>query len=236
MRPFFSFFGSKWSLATKYPTPRTDVVVEPFAGAAGYSVRHGVRRAILVEKDPVIAAVWRYLIAAPTDDVRALPDLPQGGSVDDLDIPQAAQWLIGFWLNKGCPTPRKTASAWMRDPRYAGQFWGPKIRERIATQVDQIREWTIIEGDYTSAPDVVADWFIDPPYIDQGRQYRHGSSDIDFKELGWWCVSRRGRVVVCEQEGAAWLPFEAVCCAKATTKKGGEDHRSHEVAWIRGPQ
>ena len=56
----FSFYGGKRRLARFYPPPQHDVVVEPFAGSASYSVTYlvpvkGVRtieRAILIEKDP----------------------------------------------------------------------------------------------------------------------------------------------------------------------------------------
>jgi hypothetical protein len=36
--------------------------VEPFAGAAGYSLRHYLHDVVLVERDPRIAGVWRYLL------------------------------------------------------------------------------------------------------------------------------------------------------------------------------
>jgi len=34
----FSYYGSKSKLAQHYPTPKYDTIVEPFAGAAGYSL------------------------------------------------------------------------------------------------------------------------------------------------------------------------------------------------------
>jgi hypothetical protein len=40
VRPFFSFFGSKWRVAPHYPAPERDLIIEPFAGSAGYSLRH----------------------------------------------------------------------------------------------------------------------------------------------------------------------------------------------------
>src|SRR5688500_5758691 len=45
MRPFLSFYGAKWRSAPWYGPPTHDVVVEPFAGSAGYSAYYGVRRA-----------------------------------------------------------------------------------------------------------------------------------------------------------------------------------------------
>lgn len=75
-------------------------------------------------------------------------------------------------------------------------------------QVGKIRHWRIIEGSYESAPDVEATWFIDPPYEVAGNQYPCSAADIDFAALGAWCRARRGQVMVCENDGAQWLPFK----------------------------
>ena len=43
MKPFFRYYGGKWRDCAKYPPPQFDTIVEPFAGSAGYSVRHHTR-------------------------------------------------------------------------------------------------------------------------------------------------------------------------------------------------
>ena len=102
MRPFFPFYGSKWNLSRHYPVPRYDLVVEPFAGAAGYSTFYEPRLVHLYESDPVLVGVWDYLLKVDADEILRLPDLPKvGDCVDDHPIPQEAKWLIGFWLNRG---------------------------------------------------------------------------------------------------------------------------------------
>jgi hypothetical protein len=40
-------------------------MVEPFAGAAGYSLRYPERDVILVERYAVVAEMWRYARNAP---------------------------------------------------------------------------------------------------------------------------------------------------------------------------
>lgn len=88
--------------------------------------------------------------------------------------------------------------------KYEG--WNEATRARIASQVDAIKHWRVIEGDYNEAPDIEATWFVDPPYNNKaGSYYIH--SDIDYPELGKWCQGLRGQVVVCENDGATWLPF-----------------------------
>jgi len=227
MRPFWRYYGGKWRIARRYPAPLDGVpIVEPFAGAAGYSTKMGAdREVILIERDPKIAAIWRWLIGASPDDVLSLPDIPDGGTVDDLDVPGAARWLIGFWCNNGASQPCKSASKWTTMPgRWFG--WGQKARTRIAAQVPRIRSWSVIEGDYTEAPDIRATWFVDPPYsTPAGRHYRFDA--VDFDALGQWCRTREGLTIVCEQMGARWLPFRHLVEAK--TSRHGKPSR--EVIW-----
>jgi hypothetical protein len=230
MWPFFTFYGGKWRAAPHYPLPVYDVIVEPFAGAAGYSVRHAHKKVILIEKDPVIAALWRWLIASTPETIRALPMIAMNQTVMDLDVPTEARSLIGFWLNKGCASPCKSPGSWMRGGLRPKSFWGTEIRERIALQVGQISHWEVIEGDYTDAPDIESTWFIDPPYQSAGRLYRYSSCDIDYGSLAKWCQLRRGQKIVCENEGATWLPFRAFLEIKSTEGCHGKG-KSREAIW-----
>ena len=230
MRPFFTFYGGKWRAAPRYPIPTHSTIIEPFAGAAGYATRHYERNVVLIEKDPEIAALWRYLIAADSVEIKALPLIRMDQSVNDLDAPPAARILIGFWLNKGAASSCKTPSAWMRQGTHLTSFWGPEIRARIAAQVDHISHWRVIEGSYENAPDIEATWFIDPPYANAGKLYRHSCKSIDFLHLGRWCQRRRGQVMVCENEGATWLPFKPFLTIKSLEGKRGKA-KSREALW-----
>jgi len=237
IRPFWRYYGGKWQNAPHYPHPRHETIVEPFAGAAGYSCRWPDRRVILIDKSPIIAGIWRYLIATPAAEIRALPDIPDGGTVDDIDAPQEARWLAGFWCSEGTVTPRKSPTPWSsRGPgvhNWTGWNW--RSRERVASQVDQIRHWTIINGEYTDAPDIEATWHIDPPYSTKAGSYYPHQPD-SFEALGAWCRTRRGQVMVCEQAGASWLPFRH----HGRFRSASGRHRagaSNEVIWTNdGPQ
>ena len=104
--------------------------------------------------------------------------------------------------------------------------WTPALRARVANQVEQIRHWIVIEGDYTLAPDMQATWFVDPPYNNKaGSYYVH--SDVDYADLASWCKSREGQVIVCENEGATWAPFQTF----ATFQPGINGQGSREVVW-----
>jgi hypothetical protein len=207
LMPFFTYYGGKHRAAKHYPAPRHDLIVEPFAGAAGYSVNHHERQVLLVDRDPNITHTWEYLIGADPEDLWALPDLEPGQSTRDLELPEGARCLIGWWLNKGAERPRLRPSTFMLEHPIGGPYWGERIRERLALQVPLIRHWQVLSGDYTAAPDVPATWFVDPPYQRAGRHYRFGSSGIDYPALAGWCRSRRGQQIVCEADTADWLPF-----------------------------
>lgn len=224
-RPFFPYYGSKWNIARHYPEPRHGVVVEPFAGSAGYALFYGARKAILIDADPIIAGVWDFIIHARPNDILGLPDLPDvGDSVDNYAIPQEAKWLIGFWLNRGSATPKKSRTAYSARSDRAQLNWSPRAKERIAGQLNLISEWEIKNGSYDTAPNIDATWFVDPPYGDKGRYYRVGFSE--FEALGSWCHSRKGMVIACDAPGATWLPFEPLGSFKSS--KG----RAEEVACV----
>lgn len=238
LRPFFTYYGGKWRAAKHYPEPEHERIIEPFAGSAGYSLRYPDRKVVLVERDEKVAATWRYLLNVSEAEVLGLPDIGAGETVDDLDVCPEARLLIGWWLNKGCAVPCKRQSSWMRrvlagegGKNSRGGWWGDKIRQRIAGQLECIRHWRLIHGDYTDVPNVNATWFVDPPYEKAGKHYRHGCEGIDFDALGQWCRERRGTVVVCENEGASWLPFRPFRAIKSTERKGG-GRKSFEAIWV----
>ena len=234
-RPFFGYYGGKWRNAVKlYPPPRHETIVEPFAGSAGYAMRYYTRKVILCEKDERIYGVWKYLtspkVTAKTIMAIRDFDLEKGETVEDLKLCQEAEWLVGFWLNRGVSNPRKRPSKWMRDKIRPGSFWGQRVKETIASQINRIKHWKVHHCGYEDLPEIgVATWFIDPPYQKAGKHYRHSSDAIDFEsELGPWCQSRLGQAIVCENEGAHWLPFRELADTK-TTRAG---KRSKEVYWL----
>lgn len=230
LRPFFSYFGGKWRDTPKlYPRPRFDRIVEPFAGSAGYALRYYDRRVVLCEVDPQIYEVWRYLIRVRASEILALPDIENHQSVDELNVVEEAKWLIGLWLNRGASSPRKHPSKWMRDGIRPGSFWGKRVRNTIARQVDHIRHWQIHNISYVDCPvSGSATWFVDPPYQEAGSHYPFGSDRIDYDHLGNWCRALRGQVIVCEASGADWLPFSPLADTK-TTRAGS---RSAEAVWL----
>lgn len=145
LRPFFGYYGGKWRTALRYPAPKFDTIIEPFAGSAGYAMRYPTRAVQLYDANPVIVGVWDYLIRTPRSEIARLP--LHFDHVDELDVPAEARDLIGFWLNRGVAMPRRSPSAWMRSGIRPGSFWGEQVRHRIASQVEHVRHWTVAQAD-----------------------------------------------------------------------------------------
>jgi hypothetical protein len=226
IRPLFPFYGSKWRDARRYPRPG-GLVIEPFAGSAGYSLWHEPARVELYDVDPIVIGVWRYLIAATPREILALPDLKPGQSTDDLELPQEARWLIGFWLNRGSAQPKKTQTAFSRRTERQQLVWSERARERIAADVPRIRHWRAAEASYEDVPRREdATYFVDPPYAVKGRHYR--CNHVDHAALGAWVRTLPGRVIACENVGADWLPFAPLASIKST--RG----RSDEAVYLQG--
>lgn len=228
LKPFWRYYGGKWRAAPRYPSPKHSIIIEPFAGAAGYSMRYPERQVVLVEKHPVVAELWRFLISVHPSEILSIP------LVDDVrDLPSwvsvGGRHLVGFAMNAATTTPCVRISSGRKKLREMGRVyegWSESLRMRVASQVGRIRHWRIIEGDYTSAPDVEATWFVDPPYNNKAGRY-YPCHDLDYTALGVWCRERRGQVMVCENEGATWLPFKPFAVFKAGVNGNG----SREAIW-----
>lgn len=221
----WGYYGSKSKIVQHYPKPRHQLIIEPFAGTAQYALRYWEHEVILVEKYELIVDLWHWLQRATPQDILETRRLKYGESVDDFawDCIQRKH-LVGFIIT-GAPTmPKKTPSKWKTVIRPNTQNY--KL-ELIAESLHKIRHWDIRHGSYESLSNREATWFIDPPYMDKGRHYRYGSSQIDYNELGEWCKSRKGQTIVCEQMGATWLDFNELIRANGL-------RRSTEAIWTRG--
>lgn len=229
--PMFTYYGGKQRAARHYPVPQRDLIVEPFAGSAGYSLNHPEHQVLLRDLDPTVVATWQYLLSATVDEVATLPDLEPGQTTRDLDVPEGARHLIGWWLNKGSTHPGLRPSTFMLQHPRGGPYWGPRVRDRIAGQLEHVRHWQVELGSYHDAPDVDACWFIDPPYRDVRRTYRRGSGGIDYAHLAGWVKSRQGQVIACEADAADWLPFRPLVAIDGTEGRQKQTRARMEVIY-----
>lgn len=225
LKPFFSYFGSKYRMAPRYPGPRYDKIIEPFAGSACYSMLYPGLDITLIEKNTVVAGVWRYLISANADRIMDLPtDFHLLSEVSD-QLSEDEKNLIGFNLVRSDARPRDKRNTW--NYIYPRSFWGEHTKIRIAEQLKYIRHWKIIEGDYGSRQNEYATWFIDAPYQTEGNKY--GSRNIDYGSLSNYCKTRLGQCIVCESNRANWLPFSEL---HTPVKCGLQSANYSERVWI----
>lgn len=203
---FFTYYGSKRRLAPCYPKPTYNTIIEPFAGAAGYSTEYYQKSVILYDLNPIVCGIWDYLIKSTPSEIMSLPGFFD--HIDDIKVSQEAKWFLGFWLGTAVVSPALTPYKWSRelsDKRAC--HWGVETRFRIANQVNFIKHWKIFNEPYHKAENREATWFIDPPYNNKaGKNYLFKMND--YRHLANWCQNRKGQVIVCENVGANWLDFK----------------------------
>lgn len=198
MSLLFYYYGRKKQIARYYPASELEAIVEPFAGAAAYSLygNNWKKRVILVERDERVAEIWKWLINdATSDEIRGLPALKVGESSSEFlhIIHAATKMAFKYKTIKVTPVLERN--------------W--EISKRLmAADLYKIKHWELITGDYSLAPDIEATWFIDPPYKDSpGDGYAYGSSLLNYKNLADWACQRKGQVICCEGENGDYMPF-----------------------------
>lgn len=207
----WSYYGSKTTLVDLYPTPIYDTIIEPFAGAAKYSLLHWEKEVILVDKYKTIIDIWEYLQSCSPNDILKLPrNLKFGDKLDDINFDcQAQKDFYGFIIGCGAEKPRRSAIKRKTTERPNHINYNLK---RVAENLYKIKHWQFRCYDYRLSDMLLLEgskctYFIDPPYQFGGNSYVHSNKKIDFTELGEWCKTRPGQVIVCENTKADWLPF-----------------------------
>lgn len=223
----FVYYGGKKGSAHRYPPPAFGTIVEPFAGSAGYALAWATpaTRVVLIEKDPEVIALWRRLLAPDARDwLLSIPPQVKGAPITEP--------IVGLAGASAGTVRKRTVTSRM------AEVW-PMMRRRVLSALPLIAHWEVIEGDYREAPNIAATWFVDPPYSPRhdGREPGiYHEAGLDYAELGEWCRARRGQVIVCEQEGADWLPFRPLYVQHSGLQGAQGDHPPRvEMIWSRSP-
>jgi site-specific DNA-adenine methylase len=217
----FYYYGRKDKIFKYYPTPKHDTIIEPFAGSAVYSLKNYKKNIIILDKDERIINIWNYLKTATTGEILSLPLLVRGQTLNDEEfnnLTLVQKDLISFFTNPSSAQPKRSVGKF--------NIWHEKNRKRLSEDVNKIKHWEIVLGDYRDIPNQEATWFIDPPYQGNGgKYYKHGNKDMNYNELADWVQSRQGQVIVCENNEADWLPFRPL------KELQGQRHNKIEVIW-----
>lgn len=218
----WSYYGTKKRIARHYPEPLYEDIIEPFCGAAQYSLydENWQRQVWLNDKYTVVANLWKWLIEEATkEDILALPDMEAGDKVDDHEqLCDEERHLIGFCINSGSAQPKKTVAKY--------NSWN-RAKLDIADNLYKIEHWKVMNIPYSEIQNVEATWFIDPPYQFGGEWYHSSVNNkkLDYDELAVYCKERLGQTIVCENDKATWLPF------KPLVEMNGQLHKTMEVIW-----
>ena len=229
IHPLFKWFGSKWQSARYYPIPIHDTIWEPFAGGAGYSLNFCDKNVYLLESNPRLISLWRWIIdVASTTDVMSIPvDVPIGTDIRSLGLTDGQALLLKNWQRTNNVGECWTISPWGNLP---GQ-WTRNTRDRVSREIHAVKHWKVGE-----IPTGIATWFVDPPYQ---RNYDYGSPTIDYVALGELCRrshSVGNQVIVCEALGKKgerpdWLPFHENHRSVTSRRKSTQSHHSREFIW-----
>lgn len=199
----FPYMGSKAMLARYYPCPKYDLIIEPFAGSARYSCTYSNRHIWLNDLYDKVYKAWKYILGSTREQIKNLPELKHGESVYDYNLTEEERIVIGFCIHMNTHSPGIRCSEWAERYRYTRN-----MKKNILRQHMHFRNWKITNKDYRELENIEATWFIDPPYIKEGKAYVNNGDNINYRELAEWCKSRKGQVIVCESAKADWLPFE----------------------------
>lgn len=229
----FSYFGSKHGLAPHYQPPGFGTIIEPFAGAAGYSVywaRPG-QRVFLYDKDPRIVALWETLMGASAAQV--LSDCEEQVAAGIATHPFLTM-IEGSGSVRAAGMREELVNDWLKVQ------WG-QARRRILGVLPLVQsgKWSIECCSYETLENRRAVWFIDPPYkpygTAAGSEYREGASGIDYEHLAAWCKARSGQVIVCEQQPADWMPFRPFRRQNSQATRNIGSQERVEVIWSKTP-
>ncbi len=237
--PLFKCFGSKWLSSKTLPKPEKPMICEPFAGGAGYSLRHHEKQVVLFETNEHVYDLWAWLIRqASSQDILDIPvGLAAGTDIRHLGLKYGQQLLLKNWQRTNNFGNCWTVSGWGHLP---GQ-WTENTRARVAEEALAIRHWEIrmqcgsraIESNANVTQEVT--WFIDPPYR-HNYQYRLTRA-LDYKTMGRNIRNLRGQVIVCEAlhpktgEFPQWLPFELWEKRVTSRRAVGNHTHSSELLW-----
>lgn len=235
--PLFKWFGSKWLSSKKLPAPEHDLIIEPFAGGAGYSLRHYQKRVILAESNALVRELWAWLISTATEGaIREIPiDIPEGTDIRTLGLSRGQALLLKHWQRTNNVGDCWTVSPWGNKP---GQ-WTANTRARVASEFGAVGHWDIWPDDGVDVMAILhgteATWFIDPPYQ---FNYQYRSAPLDYTELASRVRRLCGKVVVCEAVCAktgrvpTWLPFEPFEERVTSRRKAENNHHSSELLYV----
>lgn len=234
-----SYYGGKSKIAHLYPNPQYDLIVEPFAGSAAYSWLHrrdpatGRSRGVwLNDLDARTYSIWNLLTSPDALSIveAYVPDnVLAGQRVSDI-IPADYPGLVEICRAEANQGTQGARGVHDQITSMGAKCW--KVKRKLREVIPEVAHWRITNVSYEDLANIPATWFIDPPYKNPaGARYR--TSDIDYDNLGWWVLGRKGDVICCENYGANWLPFEPFEHGHVSIRSRYQKANAKEVMYYR---
>jgi hypothetical protein len=233
-----SYYGGKSKIAHLYPNPVHNLIVEPFAGSGAYAWLHrrddaGNRRDVwLNDLDERTFSIWKFLTSPEAYDIvdQHVPDAVSKGTKVSEIIPADYPGLVEICRAEANQGTQGARGVHDQVTSMGAKCW--KVKRKLFEVIPEVADWKITNLDYKDLMNVDATWFCDPPYSNSaGGRYR--TNDIDYEQLGWWCLNRKGQVICCENYGADWLPFERFNHDRISIRSRYQKANAQEVMWHR---
>ena len=201
----WGYYGSKSKIVNKYPEPQFDRIIEPFAGTSRYALKYYAHDITISDKDETIISIWKWLQQISKEDLLSTRTLDNGDSLLNYDWDcKERKYLMGFLIASGVALSQNAVSSHRTKDYQITQL------KNISENLYKIKDWEILQCDYTILKNEEATWFIDPPYQHGGHRYRHNNRKINYPNLKKWCDERYGEVIVCENSKATWIPLNPI--------------------------
>ncbi len=230
--PLFKWFGSKWLSSRLYPPPEHDDIFEPFAGSAGYSLRHHEKKIHIWESNDQLLELWRWLIEiATTALILEIPvEIDEGTDIRTLGLSRGQELLLKHWQRTNNVGDCWTVSPWGNKP---GQ-WTANTRARVADDHHAVKHWKLEQ----IRPERPGTYFLDPPNI---YNYRYRFKEA-FDHAGLVkkiaMIPPKSQIIVCEaacqKTGRVpdYLPFQPFGSRITSRRKKTENHHSKEYLYV----
>lgn len=228
----YSYYGGKSRIIGRYPKPKHDLIIEPFCGAAAYAFAYADHQIWINDLDPITYGIWKFLTdpEASTWMSYVPHQVVAGEKVSEL-IPEAPTGLINLCQAEANQGTQGAKGIHDQITAVGAKCWNARFWDKTIEVIARVKGWKVTNLDYHDIPNQEATWFVDPPYMNAaGGRYRQGPSGIDYAELANWCRERSGQVIVCENEGATWLPFEPLV-ERQGMRGRYQKSKAMEVVW-----
>lgn len=232
----FSYAGSKayfmQSKVQLYPKPKHDLLIEAFCGGASYSLKYYKHQVWLNDLNPETYKAWLFLVSPGALDLahKYTPKLKQGDRLDkmlDPRCPEGLRIVLSWSINQGIGG---LSGSWNQLTAFGAECY-PRLLPKLEYWLPKIAHWNVTNLDYRELPNLKATWFLDPPYQYNPVKYRF--CRMNYKTFSYWCRSRKGQAIVCDNTDADYLPFKPIRSSYLGLRKGkaGNTTKAGEAIW-----